>query len=78
MYNLLISLAIASAFFALGWGVAGSLVAGFIPAMIAFGIAYFLLGRRTLRQLQALMAEGQKVAADGQAGARPTSQRQAE
>jgi tetratricopeptide (TPR) repeat protein len=78
MYNLLISLAVALACFLLGQAVASSLVAGFIPAILGFTIAYFLLGRRTLRQLQALMAEGQQVAAEGQSGARPTTQRQAE
>jgi len=78
MYNLLISLAIATAFFGLGWIVAGSTVAGFIPATLGFGVAYFVLGRRSLRQLQTLMAEGQQLAAEGQAGARPSTQRQAE
>jgi hypothetical protein len=78
MYNLLISLSVAAAFFLLGWLVAASLIAGFVPAVLAFTVAYFLLGRRTLRELQELMAAGQKIAAEGQAGARPTTQRQAE
>ena len=62
MYNLLISLAITAACFLIGWVVTGSVVAGVIPGLLGFGIGYFMLGRRTLRQLQALMAEGQKVA----------------
>ncbi|MFT5680677.1 MAG: tetratricopeptide (TPR) repeat protein [Myxococcota bacterium] len=78
MYNLLISLAVASACFLIGWLVASSLIAGFVPAVLGFTIAYFLLGRRTLRELQTLMAQGQQIAAEGQSGARPTTQRQAE
>ncbi len=76
MYNLLISLAVAAAFFLLGWLVAGGVIAGIIPATIGFIAAYFLLGRRTLRQLQALMEEGQAIAAESQ-GAPPTSRQQA-
>ena len=56
MYNLLITLGIASAFFALGMVVAGTLVAGFVPGLIALVISYFLLARRTGKAFQ-LVAE---------------------
>ena len=55
MYNLLISLGIAALAFTLGVVVTGTFIAGFIPAILAVGIAYVLLARRTTRQLQAAM-----------------------
>ncbi len=57
MYNLLISLGLGAALFVLGWLVAGTWVAGFIPALIGTGVAYFLLARRTGKQLEALLGE---------------------
>lgn len=55
MYNLLISLGIATVLFVLGWVVAGTWVAGFVPAILGLGIAYFLLARRSGKQLEALL-----------------------
>lgn len=55
MYNLLISLAIGLAAFGLGAGVTGTIIAGIIPAVFAIGIAYVLLARRTMRQVQAAL-----------------------
>lgn len=56
MYNLAISLGIALAAYLVGALVAGWL-AGFLPAILALGTAYFLLARRTGRQIEALMKE---------------------
>jgi tetratricopeptide (TPR) repeat protein len=57
MFNLVIALAIGAAFFILGVFVSGGeFIAGFIPALIAFGTAYVLLARRTGKKFQALMA----------------------
>lgn len=55
MYNLLIALGIATVLFVLGWAVGGSWVAGFIPALLGLGVAYFLLARRTGKQLETLL-----------------------
>ena len=56
MFNLLIALVIAGACFALGVAVTGGeFVAGFVPALLAFGIAYVMLARRTGKKFQALM-----------------------
>lgn len=54
MINLVIAIGIAVATFLLGWLVAGW-IAGFIPALLALGIAYVLLARRTGNSLQAVM-----------------------
>jgi len=54
MYNLLISLGIAAAFFALGMFVAGTFTAGFVPGVIALIIAYFMLARRSGRAFQSI------------------------
>ncbi len=55
MYNLLISIGVAVALFVVGWVVAGTVVAGVIPAILGLGAAYFLLARRSGKQLQAIM-----------------------
>ena len=47
MYNLIISLTIASVFFAIGMVTTGTTIAGVIPGSIGLLIAYFLLARRT-------------------------------
>ena len=57
MYNLLIALAIGAAAFGLGMIVAGNWIAGFAPAVLAAGIAYFLLARRTGKQFEAVLTE---------------------
>ena len=57
MINLGISAGIGLALFLLGWAVGGSFIAGFAPAALGFVAAYFLLARRTGRQLEALMKE---------------------
>lgn len=54
MYNLLIALGLGGLAFAVGVAVAGSAVAGILPLILASGVAYFLLARRTGRQLEAL------------------------
>ena len=54
MYNLAIALGIAVLAYALTAAVAGWL-AGFVPGLLAAGIAYYLLARRTGQQLEALM-----------------------
>ena len=65
MYNLIIALIIASAAFALGMSVAGSLIAGFVPGAIALLIAYFLLARRTGNQFRVV---AEHAAVEFQAG----------
>ena len=65
MYNLIIALSIAAASFALGMTIAGTLVAGFVPASIAMLIAYFLLARRTGNQFRVI---AERAAAEFQAG----------
>ena len=57
MYNLLISIAVGAAGFILGWVVAGTVLAGILPAILGIGVTYFILARRTGQQLQALMEE---------------------
>ena len=52
MYNLLISLLITALAYALGAVVASTWIAGLPPAVLALGISYVLLARRTGRQLQ--------------------------
>lgn len=56
MYNLAISLGVAALAYLIGLAVAGWL-AGFLPAILAGMLAYFLLARRTGRQLEALMTQ---------------------
>jgi len=55
MYNLLISLGIATLAFAIGALVTGTFIAGFIPAVLALVGAYIYLARRTSQKLQASM-----------------------
>ncbi len=52
MYNLLISLGIAAACYAVGALVASSAVAGIFPAVLGAVVAYFLLARRTYKQVE--------------------------
>ena len=52
MYNLLISIGIAAAAFAVGALVTSSAVAGIAPAALALVIAYFFLARRTYKQVE--------------------------
>jgi tetratricopeptide (TPR) repeat protein len=60
MYNLLIALG--ALLVTLGAFLAGglSIWAALLPAIIAFGVAYFFLARRSLRQFEAIMLEAQK------------------
>ncbi len=55
MYNLAIAFAIALVLFGIGAATTSSLVAGFIPALLALGISYVLLARRSGQKLQKLM-----------------------
>lgn len=64
MYNLLLAVAAAVVAFLLGFLVSGW-IAGFVPALLALLLVYFLLARRTQRQLEARIAG---VAAAMQAG----------
>lgn len=57
MYNLLIALAIGAVTFGLATVVAGTWVAGFVPALLGVGVAYFLLARRTGKQFEAIMTQ---------------------
>ena len=57
MYNLLIALAIGAVAYAIGAVVAGTWIAGFVPAIIGSAAAYFLLARRTGQQFEAIMGE---------------------
>lgn len=61
MYNSLIALGIAILTFLLGYLVAGW-IAGVLPALLALGLAWFLLARRTGQQLQPIMAQAQVLA----------------
>lgn len=54
MYNLLIALGIGLVGFIAGWLATGSLIAGILPLLLASGVAYFLLARRSGRQLEAI------------------------
>lgn len=53
MYNVAIALGAAVALFLIGWGVSGW-IAGIIPALIALGAVYFVLARRTGKQVEAI------------------------
>ena len=53
MYNLLISLAIAAACYALGAFVSGA-VAGILPAVLGLTVSYFVLARRTYKQVETI------------------------
>jgi tetratricopeptide (TPR) repeat protein len=61
MINLLISLGSATAAFVLGMVVAGSWIAGLLPAILVLAIVYFVLARRTSNKLQALMEQAGKA-----------------
>lgn len=66
MYNLLISLAIGVAVStALALGTEFGLVAAIFPGLLAASVAYFVLARRTWRQLEAIFGAMQR---DAQAG----------
>ncbi|MCB9682926.1 MAG: hypothetical protein H6733_15780 [Alphaproteobacteria bacterium] len=73
MYNLLISLAISVAVFALTMLAGFEWVAGIAPALLTFPVAMFLLARRTHQQVTAALAPVQAMMAEVQ-----TSRTQAE
>jgi tetratricopeptide (TPR) repeat protein len=61
MYNLLISLAVGLAVaLAIRFGTNVGWVGSVVPGVFAFGLAYFLLARRTFRQVEALFEEVKK------------------
>jgi tetratricopeptide (TPR) repeat protein len=61
MYNLLISLAAGLAVtLAIRFGTSVGWVGSILPGLLALGIAYFLLARRSWKQLEALMGTVQK------------------
>jgi tetratricopeptide (TPR) repeat protein len=55
MYNLLLSIGLGVAGYFAGMLVARHWIAGFVPAILAMGIGYFLLARRSTRQLRKLL-----------------------
>ncbi len=70
MYNLLLGLGAAGLAFLVGT-LAASWVAGLIPAVLAFGIVYFLLARRSTQALEAIAKDAMAMLQGGNAdGAR--------
>lgn len=65
MYNLLIAAGAAVLGYVLGFVVADNWLAGFVPAILAFGGTWFYLARRTGKQFEAI---AQKAMASLQAG----------
>jgi hypothetical protein len=61
MYNLLIALGIAAVTFAIGAAVTASAVAGIIPAVLALVGVYFLLARRTYKQIEGVAKEAMEL-----------------
>lgn len=55
MYNLAIAIGFAASGFLLGWFGGNTWVAGIFPAFVALFVSYFLLARRTGKQLEAIM-----------------------
>lgn len=55
MYNLVLAIGAGSVGYAIGAAVAGW-IAGFVPALLALGVAYVLLARRTGRRVEAVFA----------------------
>ncbi len=61
MYNLLISLALGLVVtLAVRFGTTVGWVGAIVPGLLAIGVAYFVLARRTWKKLEALMGEVQK------------------
>lgn len=60
MYNLLISIAASVATTALFALLLGGVLYGIVPGLIALVVAYFLLARRTMRQVEAAMLAAQE------------------
>ena len=70
MYNLLLGLGAAALAFLIGYLAAGW-VAGLVPAVLAFGIVYFLLARRSMRAFEAIAKDAMSRVQTGNAdGAR--------
>lgn len=65
MYNLAIALGASAAVFVLGWAVSGW-VAGFVPALITLGAAYFFLARRTGSRVEAIFMRAMNLLQAGQ------------
>lgn len=76
MYNVLISVGVAFVFYGLGAYVAGAL-AGLIPALIAFIAAYFLLARRTGKQVEIVFKRAMEQLQGGDMVAARVTMRQA-
>lgn len=66
MYNLLISLGIALACFAVGAGATQSPVMGIAPAALGLVIAYFFLARRTYKQVEGIAKVAMEQLQDAQ------------
>ncbi len=65
MYNLLISIGIALTAFAVG-ALTASPLAGIIPGVLALLVAYFILARRTYKQIEGIAASAMELLQDAQ------------
>lgn len=61
MYNLLIAGGAAVVGYLLGFFVGGSWIVGFLPSLLAFGLTWFFLARRTGKQVEALFQRAMGV-----------------
>jgi hypothetical protein len=77
MYNLLIALGVGALAFGVGVLVTGATVAGIVPAVLASGIAYFLLMRRSGKQLAVISEQAMAIFQDKMATARTPQQQKA-
>ncbi|MFT4976616.1 MAG: hypothetical protein ACI8S6_002521 [Myxococcota bacterium] len=77
MYNLLIALGIGALAFAAGSLATNTIIAGVIPAMLASGIGYFLLMRRTGKQLAVITQEAMDIFQNKMPSARTPEAQQA-
>jgi len=73
MYNLLIAIGLSLGALLVGYGLAGSLVAGILPAVVTFIAAYMYLARKSLAQLEAIMGRANDEMKVFQTMAPPTS-----
>jgi hypothetical protein len=73
MYNLLIAIGLSLGALLVGYGLAGSLIAGILPAVVTFIAAYMYLARKSLAQLEAIMGRANDEMKVFQTMAPPTS-----
>ena len=65
MYNLAIALGSSTVVFVIG-ALASTWIAGFIPALITLGVVYFLLARRSGKQVEAIFMRAMALLQSGQ------------